>query len=253
MTAAAPRRVPRFAALAASVVLAEWFVVHSTVFSRESLLPFAVFFDLAVFVPFLFWLLVLRPAKRPMLEAAPVFAVAVLVAGAFLAARLETKNLLLVVGGLSETATIWLLVRRLRAASQQLKGVGSDDLLLRMEALTDPLLRVMGVELSALYYAFVGPRVRPTRRENEFSYTEKSGLGGLIFALGFVTVAEGLLVHFLLRQWTPTAAWVFTGLHAYTLVWLSATDGRLLEAINHTDEFDSRSKCGRTNRVGAFE
>ena len=222
MTAAAPRRIPVFAALATSVVLAEWFVVHSAVFSRETLLPFAVFFDLAVFVPFLFWLLVLRPAKRGLLEAAPVFAVAVLVAGALLAAQPETKNLLLIVGGISEGAVIWLLTRRVRAAAKQLKGRESDDLLMRLEVLTDPLLRALGIELAVFYYAFVGPRLRRPLQSNEFSYTEKSGLAGLLFGLGFVTVVEGFLVHVLLRQWTPKAAWIFTALHLYGLVWLTA-------------------------------
>ena len=95
---------------------------------------------------------------------------------------------------------------------------------MRLDALSDPLMRVLGVELAAFYYAFVGPRVRRPLAENEFGYSEKSGLGGLLFGLGFVTVVEGLVVHYLLRQWTPKAAWLFTALHGYTLIWLAAAN-----------------------------
>lgn len=223
MTAIPVRRVPVFWWLGAAMLAAEGAIVHTTAFLQHgALLAYAVFADLALVLPLLYWLLVLRPARKTLLNAAPVFAVGVALAGALLAARSETKGILLVAGGLSEVATVWLLVQRLTVASRQLKGTASDDLLMRLETLSDPLMRVLGVELAAFYYAFVGPRVRRPLAENEFSYSEKSGLGGLLFGLGFVTVVEGLVVHYLLRQWTPKAAWLFTALHGYTLIWLSA-------------------------------
>ena len=126
-------------------------------------------------------------------------------------------------GILAELAVLVFLGQKLHTAARQFKAAGrADDPILRLEAMPERWVRLLGLELIVLYFAFVGPRVRRATAINEYSYTEKSGLGGLLFALGFVTVVEGLLVHVLLRQWHPVAGWLFTGLHAYTLLWLTA-------------------------------
>ena len=222
MTIASERRVPVFAALAAALLAAEWGIVHTAAFTQASLLPFAVLGDLLLVLPALYWFLVLRPAGRKALEAVSVLGLGVLVASVLLAGQASLKTFLLVAGGLTEIASVAFLVQKLRVASKQFHGAEDDDLLLRLNAIPERWLRILGLELIVFYYAFVGPRLRRSLMPNEFSYTEKSGLGGLLFALGFVTVVEGLVVHFLLRQWRPVAGWIFTGLHVYTLFWLAA-------------------------------
>ena len=122
----------------------------------------------------------------------------------------------------AELVLMALLVRRVLKAAAQLRGATEDDLVLRMGALTDPMMRVAGAELLVLYYAFVGPWVKPARRAEQFSYAEESGLGGLLLALGFVIAMEGLGVHLLVHAWSPRAAWVHAALNAYALVWLVA-------------------------------
>ncbi len=215
--------MPLFAVFAGAVLAAEWGIVHTVAFSHTSLLPYAVLGDLLLVLPVLYWFLVLRPTGRKALEAAPMVGLGVLIASILLAGQAPLTTFLLVAGGLTEIASVAFLVLKLRTASQQFKSANThDDLLLRLEAIPERWLRILGLELVVFYYAFAGPRVRRATAINEFSYTEKSGLGGLLFALGFVTVVEGLVVHVLLRQWRPMAGWIFSGLHVYTLIWLSA-------------------------------
>jgi len=222
MTATRDRRQVAFAALAAALLLVEWGVTRSPAFARGGAVPLAVFVDLMVVLPLLFAGLVLRPARRPLLDAAPALAVGALACGVLLAARAETRTLLQIGGALAEVAVLALLVRRLRLAASQLRGRDGDDLLLRIDALTDPVLRVLAVELSVLYYAFAGPRLRRPLRPDEFSYTETSGAGGLLFALGLVVGMEGLAVNVALHAWSPRAAWLHAALDVYALIWFAA-------------------------------
>ncbi|WP_395138644.1 hypothetical protein [Armatimonas sp.] len=238
MVIASKRRMPIFAALAAGILTVEWGISHSLAFSKESLLPYAVLADLVVILPMVYYFLVLRPTKRAPLEAAPVAVIGSLIAAVLLTARHEVADLVLWSGILAELAVLVFLGQKLHTAAHQFNAAGrADDPLLRLEAMPERWVRLLGLELIVLYFAFVGPRVRRTRAENEFGYTEKSGVGGLLFALGFVTVVEGLLVHVLLRQWHPVAGWIFTGLHVYTLLWLAAAyqAARLRPVVVFTD------------------
>ena len=180
MTALRDRPRTLFAALATMILIVEWAVTQSALGQRGAVVTVAVFCDLLLALPLLFILVVLRPGRRPALDAAPVLALGALAAGALLAARPEARALLRVGGALSELAFLALLVRRLREGARQLRAVDGDDLLLRVGALSDPALRLLKAELVALHYAFVGPWVRRPLRDEELSYHEKSGLGGLL-------------------------------------------------------------------------
>jgi hypothetical protein len=216
------RKVRVFAAFAAAGVCVEWAITRTAAFHRGPAVPFAVLFDLVVVLPLLFAAVVLRPARRPLVDAAPVLAVGAFVAGALLATRADVRVALHLAGAAAELAVLTLFARRVRKAATELRTAGRDDLLLQTAALTDPVLRIAGAELVVLYYALVGPFVRRPPRPNDFTYREESGLGGLLFALGLVTAMEGLAVHLLLHAWSARAAWVLAALSAYGLLWLLA-------------------------------
>ena len=222
MTARRDRRWLAFAALAAMLLLVEWTVTQGAVFARGGAVPFAVLLDLVIVLPLLFAFLVLRPAKRPLVDATPVLTLGVLAAGVLLGARAETNPFVKAAGALAEAGVLALVVRRLRTGSRQLRGMAGDDFLLRVGALSDPMLRVAGVELATLYYAFVGPWRRRPLRPDELGYTEKSGLGGLLFALGFIVTMEGLAAHFVVHALSPRLSWVLAAINAYSLIWLAA-------------------------------
>ena len=98
MTLTKPQRLPLFAALAASALVVEWGVTHSAVLSHTRLVPYAVLADLVLVLPLVFYALVLRPEKRPLLEAAPVATTGSLVAAVLLARAPHMGSLVLSVG-----------------------------------------------------------------------------------------------------------------------------------------------------------
>ena len=216
------RRLLPFTAFATLAVCTEWAITRTATFQRGPVVPLAVLFDLVIVLPLLFGAVVLRPVRRPLLDAAPVLALGAFVAAALLATRTDLRIPLRVTGALAELAVLTLLVRRVRRATAELRGAASDDLLLQVGSLTDPVLRIAGAEFLVLYYALVGPFVRRPARPNEFGYTEESGLGGLLLALGLVITIEGLGMHMLLHTWSARAAWVLTALSVYPLLWLLA-------------------------------
>jgi hypothetical protein len=225
MTAIRSSRLQVFAALSGLLLCVEWAITRTAVFQRGGIVPAAVLFDLMVGLPVVFGLLVLRPAKRSAIEVAPVVALGTMAATLLLSSRPEMGWPLRVAGGASEALVLAYLVRRLGKARGQLRDAPSDDLLMRVAALTDPVLRLAGAELAVLYYALVGPWMkRPLRRDStarEFSYTD-GGLSGLLLALGVMTVTEALVVHLVLQASRPRAAWLATAVHAYGIVWLVA-------------------------------
>jgi hypothetical protein len=216
------RRLSLFALVAVGVLLVEWAVTRSAAFARGGPVPLGVFIDVMVVLPLLFALLVLRPARRPLLEAAPLLAIGAMVAGVLLAGRPEMRTPMRLAAGAAEMAVLALLVRRVRAAARELGAAGRDDLLLCLGALTDPVFRVLGLELAVVYYAFAGPLRQRAPQDGEFGYTERSGVGSLLFALGLVVSIEGLAIHFPLHAWSSRAAWGLLSLNAYSLVWLVA-------------------------------
>ncbi len=225
MTAIRSSRLHVFAGLAGLLLCVEWAITRTAVFQRGGIVQAAVLFDLVVCLPVVFGLLVLRPAGRSAIEVAPVVAVGAMAATVLLASRPEMSWPLRVAGGASEALVLGYLVRRLAKAGGQLRDAQSDDLLMRIAALTDPVLRIAGAELAVLYYAFVGPSVkRPLRADaevREFSYTD-GGLAGLLLGLGVVAVVEAVAVHLVLLERSPRAAWLCTAVHAYGIVWLVA-------------------------------
>ena len=222
VTALGTRNVLAFAAFASAGLCTEWAMTRTAAYQHGSIVRLAILFDLVVVFPLLFGAVVLRPARRSLLEAAPILVLGAILAGALLAARSETRVPLRAAGALAEMTVLALLVLRIRNASAQLRSAASDDLLLRIGTLTDPVLRLAGAELLVFYYALVGPFVRRPLRPNDFGYTENSGLGGLLLALGLVTSMETIAVHLLVATWSPRAAWVLTALSIYTLLWLTA-------------------------------
>jgi hypothetical protein len=221
MTRTRDRRLVFFAG-AAAVLLLEWALIRSSSFGRGGPPPAAVFVDVMVVLPLSFILFVLRPARRPVVQVAPVLAASAIAAGVLLAGRPETAPLLRAGGVVAEAAVLAYLFRRLRLAAGELRASEEDDLLLRLGALSDPLLRLLGAELAVVYYAFAGPFLRRPLREGDLGYTETSGAGGLIFGLGLLLGMEGLAVHLLLHAFSARLAWALAALNVYALVWLAA-------------------------------
>jgi len=55
-----------------------------------------------------------------------------------------------------------------------------------------------------------------------FPLAQASGYGMLTMLLTIAVVCEGIPMHLLLHNWSPVAAWIFTGLGIYGFVWVLA-------------------------------
>jgi len=78
-------------------------------------------------------------------------------------------------------------------------------------------------ELTLPYYAvaawFRKPSLAPEQGRT-FTHHRRGGYPAVVLAVVLAVVAETLAAHVLLSMWTPIAAWIFTGLGVYGLLWI---------------------------------
>lgn len=77
-------------------------------------------------------------------------------------------------------------------------------------------------ELSVFYYSIVGWFRKPTLIENEkvYSYHKTSQIKTIVIVFSILITLEGILFHFLIQLWSDVAAWIFTILNIYALLYL---------------------------------
>ncbi|WP_256200848.1 hypothetical protein [Virgibacillus halodenitrificans] len=77
-------------------------------------------------------------------------------------------------------------------------------------------------ELSVFYYSFIGWFRKPIVIENEdaYSYHKTSQLKTIIIIFSILIILEGAFFHFLIQSWSDIAAWIFTILNIYALLYI---------------------------------
>jgi hypothetical protein len=182
-------------------------------------------FDVAVTVPALYFLLVVRGGLQPVITLVPLCLLG-LVRATYLAPGMAWARPAL--GGAAELAVIGLIGMRLRRGWHA--GAEDADALVRIERAAReivPARRVAAIlagELAVFYYAFGCWRQRPHAPAGSaaFSIHEKSGAAALFGMLAGVSVMEAGLVHLVVARWSVTGAWVLTALSLYGMIWLTA-------------------------------
>lgn len=219
-----------FAALVLLVYGIELVAVRGSRGASSDVIALAATIDLTIFVPSLYWLLVVRPSG-----ASPWRVVAAL-AASLLGARLvlppaqrEYLHLARYLVLPAELALTWWVALRVR---QFARGVSTADAALDVpERVRAALLHAMpyrataeifATELSLFWYALFSWRRRPHVPAGTRAFTghRRSGTTAVIAALIAATVVEAIPMHFLLRAWSARLAWTLTALGALSLVWL---------------------------------
>jgi hypothetical protein len=181
--------------------------------------------DVAVTVPVLYFLLIVRAGVMPLISMLPVCLLGMLRA-TYLAPGTGWARP--AVGAGVELALAALIVGRVRRG---LKGSGqSGDVLERMEAAaletvsSRRLAAILASELAVFYYTFAAWRRPPhvPTGARAFSVHEQSGVAALFGVLAGVSVMEAALVHLVVMRWSAAAAWILTALSSYGAVWLIA-------------------------------
>lgn len=215
-----------FFALAATVYTVVFFASRfDAAVRRPAAMGAAGLADLIVTVPLLYYFLIVRPGLGSWTSLAAVCVAGARAAGIVLTpgerAFLPASRWL---GVPLELIVVWALVRRVRQMEAEADAVSRLREAARVIIRKEWLSEIVAAELAVFYYALFSWRARPQIPTGcrAFTYAEASGHRMLAMIMGAAVVFEGVPMHLLLRHWSPTAAWVCTGLDAYALVWTVA-------------------------------
>ncbi|AMR28346.1 hypothetical protein A0257_15445 [Hymenobacter psoromatis] len=220
-----------FGLLAAGIVAAEYGVVHWADFGRHPALSPAVALDLLVTLPVVFYLCLVRPYRLPLSTL-----------GVALGGGLALSHWLLPGGGVSllvwagrlagvaEVAMLAYTAVRLRRVVRgyRLAQAQSADFMENLLTAGRPVLgrltEALMTEVAVARYALLGiwTPLEAGPGEQPFSTHRASGFGALLAAFAGLSVVEMAAAHLVIGYWHPRAAWVLTGLSAYSLLWLLA-------------------------------
>jgi hypothetical protein len=222
-------RVWIFAAVVAAIYSIEFLAASRMMrLSRPGIVAGAILFDLAVFVPGLYYLFFLR-ARKSLVGLTPVFLLSLAGAAAVLPTGyhglIGLVRVLAIPAELTLIGLVALRVRRFwREAALGGEAVDVIDTLTNACAEVigkSRLAEMLGYEVSVLYYAFCcWGKPAASGDGVAFSYHRRGSYGAIVAALLMVLPIEMVAVHFGLQSWSRAAAWVVTGLELYGALWL---------------------------------
>jgi hypothetical protein len=199
------------------------FKSHSDIFSN------AILIDILVVAPLIYFLAIRKSAisKWTVLR---VFVLGLVVAGLILNAQSNTFLHLLEtwVYPLMEGALIIFIVRKFYIANQKAKeaNIAAPDFLTHCRAVMSEVLgnqklgNIISSEIAVMYYAFSIGKNKKLDNVNRFTSYKENGIAIVLWVILFIFLIETSGVHFLVRIWNHTFAWVLTGLSLYTCIQL---------------------------------
>lgn len=183
----------------------------------------ALTLDLTVLVPAAYYGLLVRGRGWPVVTVLPVLVASVLAAAHIVPEAYHGTLHAVEAGALVvEAGILALVVLRLRRVARAYRAASGDPYERLGAALGAALgagtaTRLMAYELAVIRYAVRGWRERPAAG---FGGWKASGYASILTGIGAAAVVELVGVHFLLAQWSGTAAAVHLALSGYALVWL---------------------------------
>lgn len=234
------RRIPPtlvFGTAAALVYAIEFSIVRSgALAAHPGRLGPAMAIDLAVFVPALYWVLVLRRGAGSWLGFLAVLTLAWVAAPLVLPPpQRHYLVALLVLGPVAEAVSLAYAagrVRRIVRAYRAWPGDATDVLARLRHACTaglgdQPVWRAIADELAMWRYAVAPPRpaVLPAAGGAPpvaFPYHRRSAWGAVVLAIALVGAVETAALHLLVALWSTRAAWLLTFSSVYAVAWLVA-------------------------------
>jgi hypothetical protein len=200
----AVRSTTFFILSALTVIAACAIILRSRLFAASpDLAAFGVTFDLTITIPLLYWFFVVRAGKASALTMAPVF-----IGGTVLAAMLVPRAYQQFLGQLK-----WIAV----PAAEVLLLVA----VARSKKLRGRFFEAVQSEAAMFRYAFLGWRKKPAEVEGHaFTVHERSGWSTVLACILVLIIAESIGMHLLLATWKPLAAWIWTGMDLWAVIWL---------------------------------
>ncbi|HEU4989370.1 MAG TPA: hypothetical protein VFT41_06290 [Gemmatimonadaceae bacterium] len=225
------RGFPRaFAALALAIYGVEFLIARSASAAASPAIPAAVTLDLTLFVPALYWLLVIRPAGAPAARVVAVFVLGLLGARlVLLPGQREFLAYARLLGAPAELAVMAYVVVKVRRAARGFRAASAGaDVPERIAAALDGAFpyaavgHVFATEFTLGYYALFSWRRAPhvPQGADAFTFHRKSGLVGLLSAVVGAAVVELFVMHLVVHAFSPRVAWALSAVSAFGVVWL---------------------------------
>lgn len=190
---------------------------------NSNLVSMGIIIDLVLITPLLYWILIWKTHISKL----TVFTVAIV--GIFLASFiLPTEN-----QGLLETIKSWaiptiellaiayLVYTVINALKSKKNEATSTDFYSTTKKACDKILppiaaNLLTTEIAILYYGLFDWKKR-TVKSTDFSYHKETGSIAVLYVIVLLIVIETMVIHFLLMQWSTTAAWVLSIISLYTV------------------------------------
>jgi hypothetical protein len=215
---------------ALAICVASRLVVASAGFEQHpGHLSYAVFADLVVTMPLLYYLAVVRGRAAPAVTVLPVLLVGLLLSR-WLLPEQPLHQLPVVLAAAAETVVlVWagahairLRKRYRRAGLHEATFIGAFGRAVRDVFGTSFLTGFVIAEVSTWYYALFRWRTKPEVEEGTTAFTShrRVGWGAVLLALSMAVLVESFATHVLVARLSTRVAWVLTALSAYGLLWL---------------------------------
>jgi hypothetical protein len=193
----------------------------------HDVLAWGLTFDLTISLPFLYWFFVVRRGKAQAVTVAPVFIAGTAAASFFIPSAQQTflSQLKLFVLPLAELSLVTALVMRIRklAKTPSVSNDAYERILAAARALLGEtrVAEIVASEVAMVYYAlFTWRRKAAAVPGHAFTVHERSGWGTILICIYVLIVAEGVGMHLLIAQWSTLAAWGWTALDLWAMLWL---------------------------------
>lgn len=222
-----------FVILGLAICATEMGIVHSAYFLQNpSVISLAITLDIVLGLPVLYYIFVVRQRRIQAITLVPVLVLAIVIAGFILPATqhapLDIIKKFIPLLELSVLGFIAIKIRTIVKHYHQAKLTEiyfTEALAVSLERSLGalPIIPILVTEFSLLYYAWGGWFKQFKSWDSShlaFSYHRKTGYSAILGALVLVLIVETTALHILLQQWSTLAAWIFTGLSLYSLLWL---------------------------------
>jgi hypothetical protein len=209
-----------------AVLAVSWLALSQQ--TNQATLEVAVTLDLTLFIPALYWLILVRGRGWPLLSILPVFLASLGLASLILPeGRQASLQIIKYLAAPAELALVSVLVHRATRAVRLGRAHESHDVLERVRAAVHDVIasgkaaEIVAFETAVLWYALFSWRTAtPASDPRSFTYHKKTGYGAVVAAILLAMAVELIPIHMLLAHWSAPLAWIVTALSLYGALWL---------------------------------
>jgi hypothetical protein len=228
-----PVYVSLFLTLISGLYFVQYWLVNQPQFLGNSLLTFAVTFDLILIPLALYYFVMVRKVGVVKVSLAGVLILSIIAANFLLPEGSKTYlSYVEIFAGIVELSVIALLVVNIRKVRKEYLSVSenSSDFVRNLRqsfsvVISSPLLlNVITSEAAMFRYGlfFFEGKQEIDKESLVFTTWERSGFGSVMGVFLAVSIIETIALHLLLQSWSVVAAWVLTGISIYTAIFIVA-------------------------------